>query len=74
MPTREGGLFWDADTGPGAVAPEGSGGHYLVIIPEYNMVVVNRADDAYHQNDESTNDIGVHRMGAVLAGILGARE
>jgi CubicO group peptidase (beta-lactamase class C family) len=69
-----GGLFFDAATGPGAFAAEGSGGHYIVTIPEYDMVVVNRADDAYYEEDETTNDIGFHRMGLILAGILGAKE
>jgi CubicO group peptidase (beta-lactamase class C family) len=68
------GFFWNVDVGPGAFRAEGSGGHYIIVLPAYDMVVVNRADDAYYNEDTATNDIGNHTMGKVLAEILGAKE
>jgi CubicO group peptidase (beta-lactamase class C family) len=68
------GFFWNVDVGPGAFRAEGSGGHYIIVLPAYDMVVVNRADDAYYNQDTATNDIGNHTMGKVLAGILAAKE
>jgi CubicO group peptidase (beta-lactamase class C family) len=68
------GFFWNVDVGPGAFRAEGSGGHYIIVLPAHDMVVVNRADDAYYDLDTATNDIGNHAMGKLLAGILGGKK
>jgi CubicO group peptidase (beta-lactamase class C family) len=68
------GFFWNADVGAGAFRAEGSGGHYIIVLPAYDMVIVNRADDAYYEADETTRDIDNSKMGTVVAAILAAKE
>jgi len=67
-------LFHDVDLGTGAVAAEGSGGHYIVVLPSYDMVLVVRADDAYYEQDETDNNIGPNRMGMLVSLILAAKQ
>jgi CubicO group peptidase (beta-lactamase class C family) len=68
------GFLWNANVGPGAFRAEGSGGHYILVLPAYDMVVVNRADDAYYEADEASREIDNPKMGTVVAGILAAKE
>jgi CubicO group peptidase (beta-lactamase class C family) len=68
------GLVNAAVVGAGAFAAEGSGGHYIVVLPAYDMVVVNRADDAYYRLDEANNNIGPNRLGQILVRIFAAKN
>jgi CubicO group peptidase (beta-lactamase class C family) len=67
------GLFNYADLGSGAFAAEGYGGHYVVIIPAYNMVMVSRANDTWFESDPNNNSIGPNRMGKLLSKIIQAK-
>jgi CubicO group peptidase (beta-lactamase class C family) len=68
------GLFNGVDLGSGAFAAEGLGGHYIVVIPSHDMVVVSRADDAYYNADPTDNNIGSNREGTLLATIFAAQQ
>ncbi len=67
------GLFNHVDVGGGAFAAEGSGGHYIAVLPAYDMVIVSRADDAWYESDEADNNIGPNRMGELVSIVLGAK-
>jgi CubicO group peptidase (beta-lactamase class C family) len=68
------GLFNKTDLGAGAFAAEGYGGHFIIVLPSRQMVVVSRADDSYFEQDPTHNDIGPNREGALMNIILGAAD
>lgn len=70
---QPGSLFNGVDLGPGAFAAEGYGGHYLVVVPKYKMVVVSRADDAWFNQDVAARSIGANREGKLLAAVLASK-
>ena len=71
-------MWWVARQGiafPGAIVPEGtysawgSGGHYCVVIPPLDLVIVHRAD-----TDVKGQEIDRFQFGRLLALILDARR
>ena len=70
---HSGSLFTGVDLGSGAFAAEGYGGHYIVVIPKLEMVVVSRADDAWFEQDVENRNIGPNREGKLLQAILNAK-
>jgi CubicO group peptidase (beta-lactamase class C family) len=68
------GLFFDVDLGAGCYSAIGSGGHHIVVAPAFDLVVVVRADDAYYEADEATNNIGPHLMGQLMSRVLAALD
>jgi len=70
-------LWWIAVDGrhfPGMTTPEGTysargaGGHYILIVPAYDMVIVHRVN-----TDQSGNRVGSREFGRLFAMILDAR-
>jgi CubicO group peptidase (beta-lactamase class C family) len=75
-------LWWIAEPGSvtasgdnvsGTLAAIGTGGHMVVVLPAYDMVVVVQADDEYYEQDPAANGIGEHRTDELLSLILAAR-
>jgi CubicO group peptidase (beta-lactamase class C family) len=71
-------MWWVARQGiafPGVIVPEGtysawgSGGHYCIVIPPLDLVIVHRAD-----TDTKGQEIDRFQFGRLLALILGARR
>lgn len=48
----------DADIPEGSYSARGAGGHYVLIIPDYNMVIVHRVDTDVRGNRVSTEEAG----------------
>jgi CubicO group peptidase (beta-lactamase class C family) len=75
--STDGRLYPDVDVGKGAYAAHGAGGHYITVMPEYNVVVVHRVNT----NDRTIPVGGMHEgtqvtraeYGRLLALILAAR-
>jgi CubicO group peptidase (beta-lactamase class C family) len=61
--------FPGVDVGPGAFSAQGYGGHYLVVLPAYGLVVVHRrdTDNIGPDSDEQRRN---REFGALLAMIL----
>jgi CubicO group peptidase (beta-lactamase class C family) len=69
----EGKQFPGADLKAGAFSAQGAGGHYLVVIPAYDLVVVHRTDTDRGELDEDVEKIA-SRFGSLLNLILAARR
>ena len=74
----DGRLYPDVDVGEGAYAAHGAGGHYITIMPEYDLVVIHRVNTNDRTLpvggiDEGTR-IPVEQYGKLLGLILEARE
>jgi CubicO group peptidase (beta-lactamase class C family) len=74
----EGRLYPGVDVGEGAYAAHGAGGHYITIIPQYDMVVVHRVNTNGRTIPIGGTDPGMsvsaREYGELLAMILAARE
>ena len=66
---EDGGHFPDVDFGGCAYSAQGSGGHYIVIVPRHELVVVRRMD-----TDVPGPRIGAAEMGQLLAAIVAAKS
>jgi CubicO group peptidase (beta-lactamase class C family) len=42
----------------GTYSARGMGGHFVVVIPEYDMVFVHRVNTFFPENSVSTKDVG----------------
>ena len=76
--SMDGRLYPDVDVGEGAYAAHGAGGHYITIMPEYDLVVIHRVNTNDRTLpvggiDEGTR-IPVEQYGKLLGLILEARE
>lgn len=60
--------------GSGAFAVGGTMGHYIVVIPSLQMVVVTQGDDAYYQQDPADHEVGFDRLGHLLSLIVQAQQ
>lgn len=68
-----GNLLRNVELGRNAFAAKGWGGHYILILPKYNMVVVARADDTWFLQDPQNRAIGPIKMGELVRQVLVSR-
>jgi len=75
--STEGRLYPGVDVGEGAYAAHGAGGHYITVMPEYNIVVVHRVNTNDRTIPVGGTDEGTQvtkaEYGELLALILAAR-
>ena len=73
----EGRLYPGADVGAGAYAAHGAGGHYITVMPEFNVVVVHRVNTNDRTIPVGGTNVGtrvaIEEYGELLALILAAR-
>jgi CubicO group peptidase (beta-lactamase class C family) len=75
--STDGHLYPEVDVGKGAYAAHGAGGHYITVMPEYNVVVVHRVNTNDRTIPVGGTDEGTQvtraEYGRLLALILAAR-
>ena len=66
---RDGVMFPGVRTPAGSYSAVGAGGHYCMVIPQYDLVIIHRVD-----TDTPGKNVSRHGFGRVVAAILAARN
>jgi CubicO group peptidase (beta-lactamase class C family) len=60
--------------GNGAFGIGGLMGHYIIVLPSLDMVVVTQGDDGYYKQDPADHEVGFDRLGHLLSLIAQAQQ